>query len=360
MKGQLILQDNTQFIGESFGYESSINGEVVFNTALTGYPDSLSDPSYKGQILILTYPLIGNYGVPFNDIENSMLKYFESDKIHINGLIISDYSNNFNHWNANKSLKEWLIENKIPALYGIDTRLITKKIRNEGSMLGKIIINDIDVNFNDPNKENLVAQVSIKEKKIYGNGEYKIALIDCGVKNNIIRLFLKNEKIQVIRYPYNYDFNNDDYDGLFISNGPSDPKLCVETIKNIKKSLDKNIPIFGICLGHQLLSLAIGADTYKLKFGHRGHNQPVLLNNTDKAYITSQNHGYAVDTSTLPENWIPMFTNLNDNSNEGIKHISKPYFSTQFHPEASGGPLDTSFLFNNFIKNIKKAHEKNK
>jgi len=352
-KATLILEDGTSFEGYSFGYEGSTAGEVVFNTSMTGYPESLTDPSYKGQLLVLTYPLVGNYGVPGFEEENAMLKFFESEKVQVSALIISDYSFKYNHWNATKSLGDWLIENQIPGIYGIDTRALTKLIREKGCMLGKIIINDQDCSFYDPNLDNLVAGVSIKQKQVYGSGKYKILLIDCGVKNNIIRYFLQKDTT-VIRVPWDYNYHDEEYDGLFISNGPGNPEMCDITIENLKLSLDRDKPIFGICLGHQLTALASGAKTYKLKYGHRSHNQPVILKGTKKAYITSQNHGFAVDDSSLSSEWETLFTNINDGTNEGLKHKSKKIFTVQFHPEASSGPTDTDFLFDDFMKMLDK------
>ena len=320
---------------------------------MTGYPESLTDPSYKGQILVLTYPLVGNYGVPGELRENNMYKYYESYALHISGLIISDYTEEYSHWNAKKSLGEWLKEFKIPGIYGIDTRKLTKILREKGTMLGKIIYENQDIALYDPNKENLVAQVSIKEKKQYGEGRYKILLIDCGVKYNIVRNLIKRDAT-VIMVPWDYDFSAEDFDGLFISNGPGDPKQCDVTIRNLKNAFADDKPIYGICLGNQLMALASGADTYKLKYGHRSHNQPVIKVGTQKAYITSQNHGFATDNDTLSGDWQPLFINLNDNTNEGIQHKSKPFFSSQFHPEASSGPTDTEFLFDMFMDTVKK------
>jgi len=347
----LILEDGKEFSGFSFGFEKSVSGEVVFNTAMTGYPESLTDPSYRGQILALTYPIIGNYGVPANISEDELNKYYESYALHISGLIISDYTDEYSHWNANKSLGAWLREYAVPGIYGIDTRELTKILREEGTMLGKIIVRDQDVALYDPNKVNLVEQVSIKEKKVFGKGKYRILLIDCGVKYNIIRNLLKRDTT-VILVPWDHDLTGEEYDGLFISNGPGDPKLCDVTIRNLRNALQGDIPIYGICLGNQLLALAAGANTYKLKYGHRSHNQPVLLVNSNKAYITSQNHGFAIDNSTLPADWEPLFVNLNDGTNEGMKHKHKPFFSSQFHPEASSGPTDTEFLFDQFIDQV--------
>jgi carbamoyl-phosphate synthase small subunit len=355
-KAKLILEDGTECTGYSFGYEGSVAGEIVFNTAMTGYPESLTDPSYRGQILVLTYPSIGNYGVPGKALEDGMLQNFESERIHTTALIISDYSSKYNHWNAAMSLGDWLKEEKVPGLFGIDTRKLTKIIREKGSMLAKIVF-DEDVPFYDPNKVNLVNEVSVNERIEYGSGKNRILLIDCGVKNNIIRYLLKFDTT-VIRVPWDYDYSNEKYDGLFISNGPGDPTMCVPTIKNLKKSIQEEKPIFGICLGHQLTALASGAKTYKLKFGHRSHNQPVLQVGTNKAYLSSQNHGFAVENKSIPENWISYFENLNDGSNEGIKHKTKPIFTTQFHPEASSGPTDTAFLFGEFIGMVERYRVK--
>jgi carbamoyl-phosphate synthase small subunit len=351
---KLVLEDGTEFKGKSFGHEGSVSGEVVFNTSMTGYTESLTDPSYKGQILTLTYPLVGNYGIPGDDVENDLRKFFESNNLHISALIVADYSFDYSHWNAVESLADWLKANKVPGIYGIDTRQLTKIIREKGTMLGKIVFEKQDIDFYDPNLDNLVAQVSISEKEVYGNGKYKILLVDVGVKYNIIRNLLKRDTT-VVRVPWDYDFSNEEYDGLFITNGPGDPKMCVATIQHLSKAIEGNRPIFGICLGNQLLALASGADTYKLKYGHRSHNQPVLQVGTNKAYITSQNHGFAIDNSTLKSDWEPLYVNLNDNTNEGMRHKTKPFFSTQFHPEASGGPTDTEFLFDEFLEMVKRS-----
>ena len=348
---KLILEDGSIFNGKSFGYEGSIAGEVVFNTAMTGYPESLTDPSYKGQILVLTYPIVGNYGVPREDSENNLYKFFESDQLHISALVISDYSAEYSHWNAEKSLGDWLKQHQIPGIFDVDTRMITKLLREKGSMLGKIVFDDVEPETYDPNLENLVAQVSVDKKMVYGKGKQRILLIDCGVKYNIIRYLLERDTT-VIRVPWDHDISKEEYDGLFISNGPGDPKQCGTTVESLAKAYREDTPIFGICLGNQLMALAAGADTYKLKYGHRSHNQPVLEVGTDKSYITSQNHGFAIDNNTLSGDWVPLFVNLNDDTNEGMKHTSKPFFSTQFHPEASGGPTDTAYLFDLFIDQI--------
>jgi carbamoyl-phosphate synthase small subunit len=349
----LILEDGSSYNGFSFGHESSTAGEVVFNTAMTGYPESLTDPSYFGQILISTYPLIGNYGVPDDKFVNGIPEIFESSKIQVKGFVISDYSFEYSHWNAKKSLSEWLTENEIPGIFGVDTRALTKKLREKGSMLGKIVFENQDIDFVDPNIANLVAKVSVKEKEILGNGKKKIVLVDLGVKNNIVRCLIKRDTT-VVKVPWNYDFTKEDYDGIVISNGPGDPTFCEETVGNIKKVIKDEKPIFGICMGNQLLSLAAGGKIYKLKYGHRSHNQPVKQVGTNKCYITSQNHGYAVDDSHLDNGWEPYFVNLNDDTCEGIRHKEKPFFSTQFHPEASSGPTDTEFLFDEFLNLIEK------
>ncbi len=350
---KLVLEDGTVFEGKSFGFHKSVAGEVVFNTAMTGYTESLTDPSYEGQILVATYPLIGNYGVPQAEMENGIPKFYESDRIHIAGLIVSNYSFEHSHWNAKGSLSDWLKEHKVPGIFGIDTRELTKVLREKGCMLGKIEVEDETIEFNDPNKTNLVAKVSVKEKTVYGNGKHKVVLVDTGAKYNILRCLLKRDTT-VIRVPWDYDFTTEDYDGVMLSNGPGNPEMCEKTISNIKKAIAIGKPIFGICLGNQLLGMASGASTYKLKYGHRAHNHPVIKVGTDTCYITSQNHGFAIDTDTLSADWEPYFLNINDKTNEGIKHKSKPFFSTQFHPEASGGPTDTEFLFDEFISLIEK------
>ncbi|MDR2086210.1 MAG: carbamoyl-phosphate synthase (glutamine-hydrolyzing) large subunit [Dysgonamonadaceae bacterium] len=351
----LVLENGTTFGGYSFGYESPAAGEVVFNTAMVGYPESLTDPSYAGQILTVTYPLVGNYGVPEDRIINGLSEFYESEKIQVSGLIISEYSHEYSHWNACKSLGEWLKEHRVPGIYGVDTRALTKLIREKGSMKGKIIFdspNEID--FIDPSLENLVAKVSCKELLRYGNGSKTVVLVDCGVKHNIVRCLLKKD-VNIIRTPWDYDFNTLEYDGLFISNGPGDPEHCRITVDHIREAMKKGKPIMGICMGNQLLAKAGGATTYKLKYGHRSHNQPVQLTHSTRCFITSQNHGYAVDTAQLSDEWEILFTNMNDGSNEGIRHKTQPWFSAQFHPEAASGPTDTEFLFDIFINNMEKG-----
>ncbi|MDR2651087.1 MAG: glutamine-hydrolyzing carbamoyl-phosphate synthase small subunit [Prevotellaceae bacterium] len=358
MKAKLILENGEQFDGISFGYEHPTSGEVVFNTAMCGYPESLTDPSYIGEILALTYPLIGNYGVPKDDTAiDGLSRFFESEKIHVRAFIVSDYSESYCHWNADESLSNWLKRQKIPAISNIDTRALTKLLREKGSMLGQIVFEDdspVSQIYN-PAEENLVAQASCNDIIRYNEGgKYKIVLVDCGVKHNIIRCLLKRN-VEIIRVPWDYDFTEINYDGLFISNGPGNPEYCVKTVENIRKALNCSKPIFGICMGNQLLSLASGAKTYKLKYGHRSHNQPVQMLTDKRCFVTSQNHGYAVDNATLGSDWQQLFVNLNDGTNEGICHKTKPFFSAQFHPEAASGPVDTEFLFDEFLKKIAES-----
>ena len=350
---RLILDDGTIFEGWSFGSENPAAGEVVFSTAMVGYPESLTDPSYLGQILTITFPLVGNYGVPKDTFTNGISDFNESERIQVSGLIVSDYSKEYSHWNADKSLGDWLKEYNVPGIYGIDTRELTKLLREKGSMKGKIIFGDEnEIDFVDPNLENQVAKASCKEVITYGNGKKRVVLIDCGVKHNIIRCLLRRD-ITLIRVPWDYDYHQLEFDGLFISNGPGNPDFCEETVKNIRKTMETTEkPVCGICMGNQLLSKAGGATIYKLKYGHRSHNQPVRLVGTERCYITSQNHGYAVSNSSLSEDWEPLFVNLNDGTNEGIRHKTKPYFSAQFHPEAASGPTDTDFIFDMFFQQL--------
>jgi carbamoyl-phosphate synthase large subunit len=353
-KVALVLENGMTFDGYSFGYESPAAGEVVFNTAMVGYPESLTDPSYSGQILTVTYPLVGNYGVPEDNIINGLSQFYESEKIHVNGLIISEYSHEYSHWNARKSLGDWLKEHKIPGVYGVDTRALTKVIRERGAMRGMITPSPLPENPHSPSfggGRGEVSKVSCKEIFRYGNGSKKIVLVDCGVKHNIVRCLLKRD-VTIIRVPWDYDFNTLEYDGLFISNGPGDPDHCEITVNHIRKAMETGKPIFGICMGNQLLAKAGGASTFKLKYGHRSHNQPVGMTGSDRCFITSQNHGYAVDTDTLSDDWEVLFTNLNDGTNEGIRHKTMPWFSAQFHPEAASGPTDTEFLFDLFVDSI--------
>ena len=342
----LKLENGMEFRGFSFGYAGPCDGEVVFSTAMVGYPESLTDPSYSGQILCMTYPLVGNYGVPADGVDSYGISLnFESDRIHVRGLVISDYSFEYSHWKAARSLDEWLKSQKVPGIYGIDTRELTKVLREYGSMLGIVVPDGFTRDFpiEDPNTVNQVAIVSCKEVIRYGHGDKKVVLVDCGVKNNIIRCLIRRG-VEVIRVPWDYDFNTLEYDGLFISNGPGNPALCSVTVDHIREALKGDRPVFGICMG--------GASTYKLKYGHRSHNQPVRRVGTNQCFVTSQNHGFAVDNTTLGADWEPLFINMNDGTNEGIRHKTRPFFSAQFHPEATSGPTDTEFLFDEFISKL--------
>ncbi|KAM6978530.1 carbamoyl-phosphate synthase [ammonia], mitochondrial [Tautogolabrus adspersus] len=359
----LVLEDGTRMKGFSFGHDGSAAGELVFNTGLVGYPEALTDPSYRGQILTLTYPIVGNYGVPNTHEldELGLRKNVESDRIQVSGLLVQDYSHEYSHWNSVKSLGQWLQEEKVPALYGIDTRMLTKVIRDKGTVLGKIEFDGQPVEISDPNQKNLVAEVSTKETKVFGKGNpIKVVAVDCGIKHNIIRLLVKRGA-EVHLVPWDQDLMSLDYDGLFISNGPGDPSLAKTLVQNVHKVLesDRPQPVFGICMGNQITALAAGAKSYKLPMGNRGQNQPVLNVMTNQAFITAQNHGYGIDSKSLPPGWSPLFINANDGTNEGIMHNTKPVFTAQFHPEAKGGPTDTEFLFDAFISLIKKGKDAN-
>ena len=352
----LVLQDGTEFKGKSFGYEKSVVGEVVFNTAMMGYPESLTDPSYAGQLMTLTYPLVGNYGVPpFTVEKNGIATFMESDRIYASAIIVSDYSADYSHWNACESLGDWLKREQVPGITGIDTRQLTKVLREHGVMMGKLVFDGMDdeVPQEDYGSINWVARVSCKDVIRYNEGAgRKVVLVDCGVKNNIIRCLIRRG-VEVIRVPWNYDYTEMDFDGLFLANGPGDPDMCVDAVDILKKQMSvSRKPICGICMGNQLLAKAGGATIYKLKYGHRSHNQPVREVGTNRCYVTSQNHGYAVDAATLGNDWRELFVNMNDGSNEGIRHISNPWFSSQFHPEACSGPVDTEFMFDRFIETM--------
>lgn len=355
-KVTLVLEDGTCFQGRSFGYEQNVAGEVVFNTAMMGYPESLTDPSYAGQIMTLTYPLVGNYGVPPFTFGGQLPDFMESDRIYATALIVADYSEQYSHWNAVESLGDWLKREKVPGVTGIDTRQLTKVLREHGVMMGRLEIEGVEAESQHSEPEeygaiNWVERVSCKDVIRYNEGAgRKVVLVDCGVKANIIRCLI-NRGCEVVRVPWNYDYTSMEFDGLFLANGPGDPDKCVAAVEVLKRQMAQSRkPICGICMGNQLLGKAAGATIYKLKYGHRSHNQPVREVGTNRCYVTSQNHGYAVDASTLAGDWRELFVNMNDGSNEGIRHQTNPWFSSQFHPEACSGPVDTEFMFDRFIE----------
>jgi len=353
------------FHGISFGANRNVSGEAVFSTAIVGYPESMTDPSYKGQILVFTQPLVGNYGVPsINERdEYNLLRYFESPSIQCAGVIVADYATKYSHWTAVESLSSWCSRSGIPAVSGVDTRAIVTFLRERGSSLARIVVGeeydaDEDEAFLDPGEVNLVKQVCTKHPFHVETGasDLKVALIDCGVKENIIRSLVRRGA-SVTVYPYDYPIQKvaHQYDGIFLSNGPGDPTHCNTTVANLRTLFDiYDKPIFGICLGHQLLALAAGAKTIKLKYGNRAQNIPAIDLLTGRCHITSQNHGYAVDVSTLPKGWTETWRNVNDGSNEGVSHDSRPIGSVQFHPEAKGGPQDTDWIFDRYVESLRE------
>jgi carbamoyl-phosphate synthase small subunit len=366
-KAALVLEDGSHFVGHGFGDTNKISGEVVFSTSMVGYPEALTDPSYKGQILALTYPLVGNYGVPpYSPSESGIPLYFESDNIKVTGFVIHELCTQPFHWASTKTLDEWLKSENIPGVYGIDTRRLTKKLRTKGVMLGILQVCEENEEPNieklleevktvpDPNLRDLVGEVTVKEPIHYNVGGNCLAvLIDCGTKYNIVRNLLKRG-INVVRVPYDFSAKEIlEYHptGVVISNGPGDPKKCVKTIECVRELIAENVSMMGICLGTQVLALAMGGDTFKLKYGHRSQNQPALDLKSNRCYITTQNHGYSVSLDSLKETSLePWFLNANDKTIEGVKHRDKPVFAVQWHPEASPGPYDTEFLFDEFLK----------
>jgi carbamoyl-phosphate synthase small subunit len=365
-KAVLVLEDGSIFVGSGFGAPKKVSGEIVFSTSMVGYPESLTDPSYKGQILTFTYPLVGNYGVPSYDKENGVLKYFESDDIKVTGFVVHELCKNPFHWASTRTLDRWLKDENVPGIYGVDTRKLTKKLRVKGVMLGILHVCEADEepdlpkllkeveSVQDPNFTDLAKHVTVKEPIRYTVGGNKLAVvIDCGVKYGILRNLLRRG-FDVVRMPYDYSAEQIldlKPDGVMISNGPGDPKQCTKTIEAVRELLDKNMPMMGVCLGTQILALAVGGDTYKLKYGHRSQNQPALDLETGRCYITTQNHGYTVEPDSIKDTGLKeWFMNANDKTVEGVKHKTKPAFALQWHPEASPGPYDTQFLFDRFQK----------
>ena len=358
MKAVLVLEDGSVWPGEGFGAFAKVSGEVVFNTGMVGYPESITDPSYHGQILCQTYPLIGNYGV--------WSKSFESEKPRIWGYIVSELCAVPSHATSEKTVDAWLKENGIPGIAGLDTRALTKKLRVHGVLLGILETYYTKADLPSlrrearlipaPDKRHLVGEVTAKKIKVYNKDEtLAIALIDCGAKLSILQSLLRRN-VKVVRFPADTPFEkimDHAVRGVVVSNGPGDPKQCAAVISTVRRLMPENVPIFGICLGNQILALAAGGDTFKLKFGHRSQNQPCLEEGTRRCYITSQNHGFAVDPKSLPKGWHPWFTNANDGTNEGIRHATRPFLSVQFHPEAAPGPVDTDFIFDHFLERIR-------
>jgi carbamoyl-phosphate synthase small subunit len=363
---RLVLEDGTVFEGRAFGHLAAAAGEVVFNTGMVGYPETLTDPSYHGQILVLTYPLVGNYGVPvYREDEFGLPVGFESTRIQVTGLVVSEHSARYSHHDAARSLDDWLRKAEVPAISGVDTRALTKRLREKGTMLGKLETVEGETTFFDPNVTQLVTAVSTTEvsRKATPKGDSAraptVVLVDCGCKASIERSLLMRG-LNVVRVPHDYYFLNLDFDGLVISSGPGDPKMCTATIRNVERALAVGKPILGICLGHQILALAVGADTYKLKFGHRSQNQPCSAavgagEVGGRCYITTQNHGYAVRDEGLPAGWHIWFANANDGTVEGIRHATKPFCSVQFHPEAQPGPVDTTWIFDDFSDRVRQG-----
>jgi carbamoyl-phosphate synthase small subunit len=353
-RARLLLEDGAEFEGWAFGAPIGIEGEVVFTTGMAGYPQSLTDPSYFGQILVNTYPLVGNYGVPCDDVDDSGISlHFESDRIWASGLVVSEACALPSHYASVRSLGAWMESQGIPGIEGIDTRALTIRLRERGVMRGSIVVDGSPAPLSSAGAH-AVASVSRPEEKVYGaGGSPRVALIDCGAKNNILRCLL-SRGAEVTALPWNASLEGRDYDGIFLTNGPGDPKACTKTIASVRRALAGDRPVFGICLGAQIMGLAAGADTYKLPYGHRGQNQPCIDASTGRCYVTSQNHGYAVRAESLPSGWEVWFSNGNDGTVEGIRSKDGPFSAVQFHPEGCPGPRDTEFLFDAFLASARE------
>ena len=364
--GKLIFDDGSVLDGMGFGYPTTIVGEIVFNTGMVGYTETLSDPSYCGQILTLTYPLVGNYGVPNPDTKDKdgIQKYFESEKIQVRGLVIHELSLVASHWNMSMTLDEWLYNEKIPGISGIDTRALTKKLRDDGVMMAALVVSDKEINVEEIrqklssstnyNSEEFMEEVSTKSDQIIGDEKQSVVVIDTGTKNAILRN-IRNIGYKVIKVPWNSTIEkilSYKPKGVIISNGPGDPQKCLDTIKTAKSLIEKNIPTLGICLGAQIIGLAGNTSTYKLKYGHRGQNKPCLNLDNNKVYVTSQNHGYCINPDSLKDSEFDLwFKNTDDKTVEGIKHKNQKCIAVQFHPEATPGPYDCKFVFEE-LKNL--------
>lgn len=358
-RASLVLRDGAVFDGFQFGNRAPAAGEVVFNTGMVGYPEAITDPSYFGQILVLTYPLIGNYGVPsFEKDSFGMPLHFESDRIQIRALVTATYNGDYHHWNADRSLGEWLDSEGVPGLHGVDTRALARHLRERGTVPGRIVVHGEEpLPWYDPSSENVVSHVSRHKPVTFGVGKPRIAVIDCGVKNNIIRCLLRRGA-SVTVVPWDCDLREIEYDGILVSNGPGDPGQVGDLSRRVAALLESERPVFGICLGCQILGLAAGGRTFKLPYGHRGQNQPVAEVNSGRWAITSQNHGYAIDHRSIPSGWEVWFTNGNDGTVEGLRMIDGPHQAVQFHPEAVCGPVDTAYLFDEFLNKVKKVMQK--
>jgi carbamoyl-phosphate synthase small subunit len=354
---KLLLEDGTEMSGRAFGAVGSVGGEVVFNTGMAGYVEALTDPSYRGQILVLTYPLVGSYGVPAPRAPGSLDGPYESGCVQVQGLAVQTYVDNYSHHAATRSLGAWLKAEGVPGITGIDTRTLTRRLREHGTMKGWLV----PANDDAARARKVAAMVDMKEvfrlvspNKVirYEGGPLKVLLVDAGAKDNMVRSLLKRGAA-VVRAPWHTNLAPlaAECDGIVIGNGPGDPKDLSPLVTQVRSLLPSyRKPVFGICLGNQILALAAGGDTYKLPYGHRGVNQPVQDLITRRCYITSQNHGYAVRQDALPGDWEPWFVNVNDGTSEGIRARTRPFFSVQFHPEACPGPEDTAFLFDDFMR----------